>query len=59
MTAKTLILDELGEGRLALPETINRALIAEVDALRAQRSADAAEVDAILSELKPMIEEAS
>ena len=41
------------------PELINRALIAEVDALRAQRSADAAEVDAILSELKPMIEEAS
>ncbi len=41
------------------PEMINRALIAEIDALNAQRSADAAEVDAILSELKPLIEEAS
>lgn len=43
----------------AEPELINRALIAEIDALHAQRSADAAEVDAILSELKPIIEEAS
>ncbi len=41
------------------PELINRALIAEIDALNAQRSADAAEVDAILAELKPLIEEAS
>ncbi len=41
------------------PELINRALIAEIDALTAQRGADAAEVDAILAELKPLIEEAS
>ncbi len=41
------------------PELINRALIAEIDALHAQRGADAAEVDAILNELKPLIEEAS
>ncbi len=40
------------------PELINRALIAEVEALQAQRSADAAEVDAILADLKPIIEEA-
>ena len=39
------------------PEMINRALVAEIDALKAQRSADASEVDAILNELKPLIEE--
>lgn len=39
------------------PELINRALIAEVDALKAQRNADATEVDAILNELKPLIQE--
>lgn len=40
------------------PELINRALVAEVEALTAQRAADAAEVAAIVSELKPLIEEA-
>lgn len=40
------------------PELINRATIAEVEALSAQRSADVAEMDAIISELKPLIEEA-
>jgi predicted RNase H-like nuclease (RuvC/YqgF family) len=40
------------------PELVNRAMMAEIDALQAQRSSEAAEVDAILSELKPMIEEA-
>jgi len=40
------------------PELINRALMAEVEALTAQRGADASEVAAILSELKPLIEEA-
>lgn len=43
---------------VAQPELINRALMAEVEALSAQRAADAAEVDAILSDLKPLIEEA-
>lgn len=37
-------------------ELINRALMAEIDALQAQRSADAAEVDAIVNTLKPMLE---
>lgn len=36
---------------------INRALQAELDALRAARTAEAAEVSAILAELKPLIEE--
>lgn len=38
-------------------ELINRATLAEVDALQAQRAADVAEIDAILGELKPLIEE--
>jgi hypothetical protein len=37
---------------------INRVLQAELDALRALRAAEAAEVATILSELKPLIEEA-
>lgn len=41
------------------PELHDAAVQAELEALNAQRSADAAEVDAILAELKPLIEEAS
>ena len=40
------------------PELINRAMMAEVEALSAQRASESAEVDAILKELKPLIEEA-
>lgn len=40
------------------PELIDKAVTAEIEALQAQRSADAAEVDAILAELQPLIEEA-
>ena len=43
---------------VASPELINRAMMAELDALQAQRQAEAAEVDAILSELKPLLKEA-
>jgi chromosome segregation ATPase len=43
---------------VAEPELINRAMMAEVEALSAQRASESAEVDAILSELKPLIEEA-
>lgn len=39
------------------PDLHDAAVAAEVEALHAQRSADAAEVDAILAELKPLIEE--
>ncbi len=42
----------------AAPELINRATLAEVEALEAQRATDVAEIDAILGELKPLIEEA-
>lgn len=39
------------------PELHQEAVTAEITALHAQRSADAAELDAILTELKPLIEE--
>lgn len=38
------------------PELINRALMAEVDGLTAQRHAEATEVAAILSDLKPLLQ---
>ncbi|PXW70654.1 hypothetical protein C7964_102549 [Loktanella sp. PT4BL] len=41
------------------PELHDAAVNAEIKALSAQRSADAAEIDAILDELKPLIEETS
>jgi Spy/CpxP family protein refolding chaperone len=41
------------------PELHSEAVAAEIAALHAQRSADAAEMDAILTELKPLIEEAA
>lgn len=40
------------------PELINRATLAEVEALQAQRASEATEMDAIVSSLKPLIEEA-
>jgi len=40
---------------VAEPELINRALMAEVDALAAQRAADAAEADVIIADLKSLI----
>lgn len=39
-------------------DMINDALQAELEALSAQQAADAAEVDAILTELKPIVQEA-
>ncbi|MEJ8560348.1 hypothetical protein QTO30_03245 [Yoonia sp. GPGPB17] len=41
------------------PELHDAAVTTEMEALHVQRSADAAEVEAILDELKPLIEEAS
>jgi len=41
------------------PDLHDAAVAAEITALNTQRSADAAEVDAILAELKPLIEETS
>lgn len=47
------------EGQVAEADLINRAALAELDALKAERDADRAEVSAILAELTPIIEEAS
>jgi predicted RNase H-like nuclease (RuvC/YqgF family) len=41
------------------PELHSQAVAAEIAALHAQRSADAAEMDAILTELKPLIAESA
>lgn len=39
------------------PHLVNKAMLAELEALRATRAADAAEMDAILEELTPIIEQ--
>ena len=39
------------------PELVNAAIAAELQALHDQRNAEATEIDAILSELKPLVEE--
>lgn len=38
------------------PHLVNKAMLAELEALRATRAADAAEMDAIMAELTPIIE---
>jgi chromosome segregation ATPase len=43
---------------VAEPELVNRAMLAEIEALRATRAADLAEVKAVFEELRPLIEEA-
>jgi predicted nuclease with TOPRIM domain len=40
------------------PDVINRALVADLEALQAARAADLRDIDAILSELAPMRQEA-
>jgi chromosome segregation ATPase len=42
---------------LADPELVNRAILAELESLRALRAADRAEIDAILGELAPHLAE--
>lgn len=44
--------------QVAEPELVNRAMLAEIEALRATRAADLAEVNAVFAELRPLIEEA-
>ncbi len=46
----------LAEG-VAEPDLVNRAMQAEIDGLRALRAADAAEVDQVLNELRPLVAE--
>jgi chromosome segregation ATPase len=48
--------DAIEEG-VAEPELVNRAMKAELDGLRAMQAADAAEIGAVLAELKTVVEE--
>ncbi len=43
------------EAKIIEPTTINRALVAELEALRAERAAEMAEMEDVLGELKPLI----
>jgi predicted nucleic acid-binding Zn-ribbon protein len=45
------------EAGLSEPHLVNKAMMAELDALRATRAADAAEMDAILGELRPILQQ--
>jgi len=56
--------DVAGQLRAALaedvaePELVNRAMVAEIEALRATRAADLAEIEAVIDTLRPHIGEA-
>jgi chromosome segregation ATPase len=45
------------EAGISEPHLVNKAMMAELDALRATRAADAAEMDAILGELRPILQQ--
>jgi predicted nucleic acid-binding Zn-ribbon protein len=49
--------EALAEG-VTEPQLINRAMLAELEALRAARAVDLAEVNAVMAELRPFIGEA-
>ncbi len=49
-------LREANEQGVGDPHLINKAMLTELDALRASREADRAELDAVLGELKPLLE---
>lgn len=49
--------DALSDGDAA-PDLLNEAMKTELAALRANRAADVAELDAVIDELRPLIEEA-
>lgn len=51
------LLREAQEAGVADPAAINRSLQAEVEALRAARTAEIAELDEILAELRPLVGE--
>ncbi|MCG3267518.1 hypothetical protein [Yoonia sp. I 8.24] len=53
----TKLRDAVTEG--LTPDLVNAAVAAELQAIQDQRNAEAAEIDAILTELKPLVEETS
>lgn len=44
------------EAQVIEPSTVNRSLLAELEALRAERAAELAEMEDVLGELKPLME---
>ena len=50
-------LTEANRAMVGDAELVNTAMMAELDAMRASRRADMTEVDAILAELQPHVEE--
>lgn len=45
------------EAKVIEPSAVNRALLAELEALRAERAAEMAEMEDVLGELKPLVTE--
>ena len=58
LTGEISALREAAQDALPDPSLINRALLAELEALRATRAAEAAELADIVAALNPLIEEA-
>ncbi|MDN5788309.1 hypothetical protein [Pseudorhodobacter sp.] len=52
------VLHEAARESMVEPQMINKAMMAELESLRATRHTETAEMDEILAELKPLIEEA-
>lgn len=52
------VLHEAAADNMAEPHLINKAMLAELESLRATRHTETAEMDEILAELQPLIEEA-
>jgi chromosome segregation ATPase len=58
LRASNAALREANEAGVGEPHLINKAMLAELEALRASRAADVSETQAILSRLTPLIEQA-
>ena len=53
------LIDALVEAGVSEPHLVNQAMMSELEGLRVAREGDRAEMDAILGELKPLLEEPS
>jgi len=51
-------LREANTSQIGDPHLVNKAMLAELDAMRAAQSADASEIADIVTQLKPLVEEA-
>ncbi|WP_415234285.1 hypothetical protein [Pseudorhodobacter sp.] len=52
------VLHEAAASNMAEPQLINKAMLAELESLRATRHTETVEMDEILAELRPLVEEA-